>query len=88
MVLDSSGCMCIQRYINDNKIQQMEITQIKKEGEELKIYTKNSDVLIQGMIWLTEYISWRTCEMCGAVGLVHKNGKITTLCENCNRSIT
>lgn len=79
-------CMCIQHYIDDNKMQQMEITQIKKEYNELKIYTEGSDTLIQGMIWLTEYISWHTCEVCGStMDIVHKNYGTITLCENCDK---
>ena len=77
-------CRCIQHYINDNKLQQMEITAIKKVNHELKIYTKGADKRMEGMIWLTEYMSWQTCENCATtIDIVHTDGITKTLCENC-----
>lgn len=77
-------CDCIQSYIDANKKEQIEITQIKEKFGSVRFYTNHSDQLINGMIWLAEHCSWNICEKCGSLSnITHTKGWIETLCKNC-----
>lgn len=77
-------CNCIQNYININNLPQVEVVQVKNKFGMLRYYLNSSDPTIDGMIWLTEDISHKTCEICGSnKDVVHTSGHVRTLCGVC-----
>jgi hypothetical protein len=78
-------CGCIQDYIDNNshlEIPQVVAVQVKEKFGTLRFYISGGDDIIGGMIWLTEYISARTCEVCGKNGKVMEiNGWFACRCE-------
>jgi hypothetical protein len=78
-------CECIQSYIDNNKIPQLEATQVKEKFGTLRFYTNISEDNIAGMIWFAEYLSAYICENCGSTEEVSQTTKgwIRTLCATC-----
>ena len=76
-------CECIQQYINNNdNVSQVIVTQVKEKFGGLRFYVSNSDEIIDGMIWLSEHLSYSTCEECGAEGTCREcDNWFTTLCD-------
>ena len=61
------------------------ITQIKEKFGGLRFYYTGGDDYIDGMVSLTENLSYKTCESCGTTKNVTTEGKawILTLCKKC-----
>jgi len=77
-------CNTIQRYIDANKKEQVEATQVKEKYGGLRFYYCGGDDLIDGMIWLAESMSYTICEDCGSTdGATQTEGWISTLCKKC-----
>mgnify|MGYP006921304027 CR=1 FL=1 len=74
---------CIQNYVDNNKKDQPVVLQVKEKYGGIRIYLSPQDDMINGMIWLAEYISNHTCEQCGKSGLLKDMGYVKTLCEEC-----
>ena len=78
-------CDCIQKYIDDIGIDQVEVVQVKEKFGTLRFYVNSSNRLIDGMIWFAEALSYKTCEVCGSVeNIRHTKGWIRTLCGDCD----
>lgn len=79
-------CESIQNYIDSNHKQQLEATQVKEKYGSLRFYYTGGDKLIEGMIWLAEFLSNSICENCGEHGENKTiNNWLYTLCEECNK---
>jgi len=87
-------CGAIQDYIDNYstcikgewiKPKQAEFSQVKEKFGTLRIYVDNSCVRIENMVDFAEYISSRTCEICGSMEDVSqtKGAWINTLCKKC-----
>jgi len=77
-------CDTIQTYIDNNDINQVEVSQIKQKFGGLRFYTNGADDLIYGMIWFAEHLSYKICEKCGKPGEIRNERMfIETLCEEC-----
>jgi hypothetical protein len=75
---------CIQNYCKNNKVDPINITQIKEKYGALSFYYNGGDKLIDGMVWLAEDLSYKICERCGSTKNVKQTeGWIITLCEKC-----
>ena len=81
-IIDSL-CECIQQYVDNNKKEQVEATQVKEKFGTLCFYVSGADDLVYGMIWLAEHISGRTCEQCGEPGRLRGKGWLYTMCTDC-----
>ncbi len=78
-------CDSIQRYIDDNKLPQLEAVQVKEKYASLRFYYDGGDDHIDGMVWLAEHMSYSICEICGTTKnvTVNETGWITTRCKRC-----
>lgn len=79
-------CGIIQQYIDARRgeIEQIEALQVKEKYGTLRFYISNGDDIIDGMIAYAEYLSGRTCEVCGSRdGVSQTSGWIVTLCSEC-----
>jgi len=77
-------CDTMQRYINSNKKEQVEATQVKEKFGTLSFYTTGSNRLIDGMLWLAEDLSGGICETCGSTkDVTQTSGWIKTICKEC-----
>jgi hypothetical protein len=80
-------CDSIQGYIDSNKhlnISQVVATQVKEKFGGLRFYYNGGDQLIEGMSWLAEHLSLKTCEECGSkdnIGMT--SGWLKTICRPC-----
>ena len=61
----------------------VEATQIKEKFGGLRFYYNGGDEFIEGLTWMAEAISYRTCEECGSPGTPNSTGWIKTLCPPC-----
>ena len=60
------------------------ITQIKEKYGTLRFYANNTTDEIDGAIGLAEFLSYKTCEFCGAIENVGRTkGWIYTICKDC-----
>lgn len=77
-------CNSIQRYIDLNNVQQVEVTQIKEKYGKLRFYFNGGDTLIEGMVEFAEEVSGTICEHCGKEG-THREIRSwwTTICDKC-----
>lgn len=80
-------CESMQRYVDSNKIDQIEFVQIKEKFGTLRIYANYHNEDIQKMIDVAEILSGKICEDCGSVKEVSQNkqGYILTLCNRCRK---
>jgi len=82
-------CGQIQKYIDDNDLPQVIASQIKEKYGTLSFYTYSSNDMVEGMIWLAQYMSSSICEACGCNHgkRMTMNGKehgwVKTLCNQC-----
>jgi hypothetical protein len=61
----------------------VEATQVKEKFGGLRFYYDGGDKFIEGLVWMAEAISSRTCEGCGSSGTQNNTGWIHTLCPLC-----
>ena len=74
----------IQRYIDANKKEQIEVVQVKEKYGGLRFYVGSADDVVLGMIDFAEHLSYRICESCGSMEEVEQSeGWIRTLCRKC-----
>jgi hypothetical protein len=64
-------------------VPQVHVLQIKEKFGTLRFYYSGGDDYIAGAIQLSENLSSRTCENCGARGEIRNGIWIRTLCEDC-----
>jgi len=78
-------CNCIQNYINNNSVDQVEAVQVKEKFGGLRFYINYSDDIVFGMIRLAENISYNICEECGSFEgkMAYAGYWIKTLCPKC-----
>jgi len=84
-------CDQIQRYIQHNLnkdkdpgVVKVEAAQVKEKFGALRFYYTGGDEFISGLVCMTESLSRKTCETCGAPGKSEdKSGWIKTLCSGC-----
>ena len=83
-------CGCIQTFIDDNHKPQVIALQVKEKFGSLRFYWRIEDKveeddrdLIHGMVWFAEYVSARTCEICGKRGSIsEKKGWYSCRCPD------
>ena len=85
-------CNYINFQIISKKCKQITITQIKSKFGRLRIHTSpNISKEVYGAIGLAMFLSYRICENCSSMKKVKtKSGKlgyISSLCENCRKSL-
>lgn len=63
---------------------QVNITQVKEKFGGLRFYYDGGDDFIDGMVQITENLSYQTCEICGSTKEIGSTrGWITTICQPC-----
>ena len=80
----------VRRYEDGKKIrpEQVEAIQVKEKFGTLRFYTNGACPEIEGMIFMAECMSAKTCESCGSITRVSQTkGWISTLCEDCGGTI-
>lgn len=82
----------IQTHANHEQYQQFSpvvINQVKEKFGGLNVYYSGGDFFIDGMVWLAEDLSYKTCESCGSVHDVtqNKTGWIKTYCKKCRTEL-
>ena len=83
-------CSAITVYCKNTKLELPRFGQVKEKFGELRVYSDNIDPKIDGMIFLAELQSMKTCENCGAQDESVKTagrGHIVTFCEECREKI-
>lgn len=87
-----SLCGCIQEYIDNinqnNKhldpVDQVVCEQVKEKFGGLRFYYHGGDKKCDGMVEMTEYLTWNICQNCGSDEDVQTTeGWIFRLCKNC-----
>jgi len=83
-------CDQIQNHLKNNlqkdqdpTVVNVEATQVKEKFGGLRFYYNGGDEFIEGLVWMAEAISYRTCEECGSPGTSNNTGWIKTLCPPC-----
>jgi hypothetical protein len=77
-------CDCMQRYIDANKVLQVEATQVKEKYGGLDFNICGGDELTDGMIWFSNDLSYNICEECGSTeDVTQTKGWIRTVCKKC-----
>ena len=79
-------CANIQWHVDQEKLPQVEATQVKEKFGGLRFYTNHEDDYIRGLIAMAESLSMKTCESCGNPGKQNNDGWIITLCEPCREN--
>lgn len=75
-------CGKIQKYIDENSVENLYVAQIKEKFGGLRFYVAGGDSAIHGFIAEAERKSFTTCEMCGEEGKNRDlDGWLMTLCE-------
>lgn len=77
-------CYSIQSHINSNphhNIPQVVAEQVKEKYGSLRFYVRGGNDYIRGMIHMTEVLSERTCEQCGAPGRMRGRGWLYVACD-------
>jgi hypothetical protein len=84
-------CKYIQNHVDRNlrsdqnaEQVQVEATQVKEKYGGLRFYYHGGDDFIDGLVWMAEGLSNRTCEVCGAPGTQNSHGWIKTRCGPCS----
>lgn len=62
-------------------IEQVVAIQVKEKFGDLRFYYSGGDDYIQGVVDMAEYMSRRTCEVCGSPGVPRNGGWIKVLCD-------
>ena len=76
----------IDKNLKEDEIEgnvQVEATPVKEKFGGLRFYYHGGNDFINGLVWMAEGMSERTCERCGAPGKQNNGSWITTLCESC-----
>ena len=55
--------------------------QIKEKYGGLRVYFSGGDEYVEGLVSMSEAISYNTCEVCGNSGKPNKGGWISVLCD-------
>jgi hypothetical protein len=81
-----SLCANIQQHIEfanrESKVcPQVIVEQVKEKFGGLRFYYSGGDEQIHGMVRMAEAWAGRSCEECGAPGLLRQGGWIRTLCD-------
>ncbi|HDY90029.1 MAG TPA: hypothetical protein ENH82_18150 [bacterium] len=77
-------CACITNYCKNNNKEIPQAAQVKEKYGTLRFYLDNEDTLIDGMIWLADYLSGTICEVCGSTeNVTQTKGWIQTICKPC-----
>ena len=77
-------CACITSYCKHNKKEIPQLVQLKQKFGSLRVYSDNSNRLVDGMTWLAEHMSENICEDCGSIeGIKSTTGWIRNLCPSC-----
>ena len=71
----------ITRYTNQFNDFDVVVSQVKEKFGELRFYADNTDKVVDGMIWLAEHMSGKTCETCGNRGEMRGGPWLVTLCD-------
>jgi hypothetical protein len=74
-------CGCVQGYTSTNEKPQVVAVQVKEKYGTLRFYTYGGNDFTEGMIWMAEAMSARTCEVCGNPGKLWGGGWVRTLCD-------
>jgi len=77
-------CYNIQKYIDDNHLNQIYTIQVKEKFGGLRFYMDYEYDYVSALIDEAEGKSYRICIRCGSTNDVKRN-KIYTLCKNCNK---
>jgi hypothetical protein len=89
-------CAHIQQHMNHHRAKkhmtveefdervQVRAVQVKEKFGGLRFYVDNSDEYVRGLISMAEALSYRTCEVCGALGKPRSGGWVRTLCDSCS----
>lgn len=73
--------------INNKTIPQVIASQVKEKFGVLNFYYSGGDDIIDGMVFLAENLSSKTCEICGTMKNVGKtSGWVVTCCEDCYKT--
>lgn len=64
------------------EVQQVVVQQIKEKFGGLRFYYDGGDKYIHGLVSMAETWASKTCEQCGAPGVIRRGGWIRTLCDN------
>jgi hypothetical protein len=85
-----SLCEKMQRYIDSFPgVEQVSALQIKEKFGGLRFYTKNADKHLMIFIMDAEYASSKTCEKCGNIGEIIKEGYLLGCrCRLCRKDNT
>jgi len=62
---------------------QVRVLQVKEKFGGLRFYVSGADDFVDGLVRMTESLSYKTCESCGARGTSRKSGWIKVLCDGC-----
>ena len=82
-------CKAIQDYIDWNKKDQVEASQVKEKFGRLCFYTDGSDDMVEGIISFAEMLSVEICEDCGSLDDVTSEGSwVRTRCKNCRNELS
>ena len=73
-------CCAIKEYTYDSD-EELTVGEVKEKFGHLRFYLSKEDAVIHGMILLAEYISGRTCEVCGNRGTRRNGSWLVTLCD-------
>ena len=82
------GCEGTTRMVHyehlcENAWNHFEVIQVKEKFGGLRFYVNAADDRYDGMVDFAEYMSTRTCEICGAWGTLEAKGWWNTLCDSC-----
>lgn len=83
-------CESITVYCKNNKLELPTFKQVKEKFGELRVYNDSNNDIINGMIFLAELQSLRTCEKCGShTEDVNRKGRsyMITLCKKCRKKL-
>lgn len=77
-------CSGITSYCKRNKIEMPIVQQVKEKFGSLRFYLDHTkDDTISELIRFAENMTFNTCEKCGALGKLHKNGVVFVSCDKC-----
>lgn len=64
-----------------NEVSQVVVDQIKEKFGGLRFYYHGGDDFIRGLVRMAESWASKSCEQCGAPGVIRRGGWIRTLCD-------
>lgn len=64
---------CISSYVESNNVAPVEVIQVKEKYGSLRFYYNGGNDIVMGMVWLAEWLSQVTCEICGAKGEIDES---------------